>query len=104
VTAEDAVAAARAGDEHAQGLIDRLGVYLGVALTGVINTFEPERVAIGGGLSRAADLFLETAVAEMRARALPALAARAQVSPATGGANAGVVGAALLARHELTGA
>ena len=29
-------------------------------LTGVVNTFEPELIVIGGGLSRASDLFLET--------------------------------------------
>jgi glucokinase len=104
VHAEDVVASARGGDAQAQALLDRLGMYLGVALTGVVNVFEPELVAIGGGLSRASDLFLETAVAEMRGRALPALAERAKVSLAQGGAAAGVAGAALLARHELTGA
>lgn len=102
VHAEDVVAAARGGDAQAQAVLDRLGTYLGVALTGVVNIFEPEIVAIGGGLSRAADLFLDTAVAELRGRALPALVERAEVSLAKGGAAAGVAGAALLARHELT--
>ena len=101
VTAREAVEAARAGDADAQGLLERLGRYLGIGLSNAVNTFEPELIAIGGGLSRAADLFLDTALAEMRSRALPALVDRVRVATATGGVDAGVIGAALLARQEI---
>ena len=101
VTAREAVEAARGGDADAQRLMDRLGVYLGVGLSNAVNTFEPELIAIGGGLSRAADLFLDTALAEMRSRALPALVDRVRIATATGGADAGVIGAALLAKQEI---
>src|SRR5947209_6445469 len=51
------VAAADAGDEHALALFDRLGMLFGVGLCGAINTFEPQHIVVGGGLSRAAHLF-----------------------------------------------
>ena len=46
---------------------------LGVGIATFVNVFEPERLAIGGGLSRASHLFLERAVREAGYRALPAL-------------------------------
>jgi glucokinase len=95
------VAAAEAGDEQALLLFDRLGMLLGVGLSSAINTFEPHHIVIGGGLSRASRFFFDRAVAEARARALPALAERVQISLAKAGADAGVVGAGLLALHEL---
>jgi glucokinase len=73
----------------------------GVGLSGAINTFEPQHIVVGGGLSRAAHLFFDRAVSEARARALPALVERVQISLAKAGADAGVVGAGLLALHEL---
>ncbi len=94
------VAAADAGDEHALALFDRLGMLFGVGLSGAINTFEPQHIVVGGGLSRAAHLFFDRAVAEARTRALPALAERVKISLAKGGADAGVMGAGLLALHE----
>ena len=57
---------------------------LGVAIAGFVNVFEPERVVVGGGLSRASGLFLERAVQEAGARALPALWRRTEVSLARG--------------------
>ncbi|HEX2234326.1 MAG TPA: hypothetical protein VHG69_13285, partial [Thermoleophilaceae bacterium] len=61
----------------------------------------PKYVVIGGGLSRAADLFLETARAEAARWSLPALWERSVLGLARGGADAGVIGAGLLAATEL---
>lgn len=94
-------AAADQEDSAALELLRRLGTNLGVGIAGYVNVFEPEHLVIGGGLSRAADLFLERAIEEAGSRALPALWGRASVSLARGGANAGVIGAGLLAAQEL---
>jgi len=96
----EVVEAARAGDAEAQGHFDRLGRYLGIGISNMVNAFQPEFVVIGGGLSAAADLFLETARTEAASRALPALWERTTVQPAKGGNQAGVVGAGLLALQE----
>jgi len=96
----EVVAAARAGDGGAQAHLDRLGRYLGIGISNMVNAFQPEHVVIGGGLSAAADLFLDTAVSEAGARALPALWDRTRVQVAQAGGAAGVVGAGLLALQE----
>jgi glucokinase len=101
VTGRDVVAAADAGDPHALGLFDSLGMLFGVGLAGAINTFEPEQIVVGGGLSRASRFFLDRAVHEARARALPQLAARVKIVLAKAGPAAGVTGAGLLALHEV---
>jgi glucokinase len=97
----DVVAAAEGGDPDAVRLLQRLGNRLGVGIAGIVNTFEPERVVIGGGLSRAAPLFLDQAREEAAARALPKLFERTSIDVARAGPAAGVIGAGLLARQEL---
>jgi glucokinase len=104
VSGREVVERARQGDEDALGLLRTLGRHLGVGMAGVINTFEPELLVIGGGLSRAGDLFIEVAESEARARALPALSERVTISLARAGADAGVIGAGALAAHELAAA
>ena len=70
-------------------------------MAGYVNVFEPERLTIGGGVSRASHLFFERAVQEAQARALPALLKRTKIALAEGGADAGVIGAAVLAAQEV---
>jgi glucokinase len=102
VRGRDVVSAARDDrDEDALRLLEQLGTYLGVGIANAINTFEPEYIVIGGGLSQGADLFLDRAREEAEARALPALAGRVQIRLAQAGAKAGVIGAGLLAHQEL---
>ena len=100
VKGRDAIRLARAGDEDALALVAEFGRRLGVAIAVVLNAFEPERVAIGGGLSSEADLFFAAARREAAARALPTIVARSEVELALTGATAGVIGAGLLAAQE----
>jgi glucokinase len=104
VKGRQVVAAAEEGDEDALALLEQLGRWLGVGIGNAVNTFEPEHVVIGGGLSRAGHLFMETAKREAQARALPALFANVSISLARGGAEAGVIGAGVLAAQELADA
>jgi glucokinase len=92
---------ARRGDRDALRLLEELGRNLGIGIATIVNVFEPRQVLIGGGLSRAADLFLDRARDEARARALPALFANVEIATARGGPEAGVIGAAALAEQEL---
>lgn len=101
VSGRDAVAAARAGDSAACAVLERYGRWLGVGVATVVNAFEPQRVVIGGGISLAADLFLDSARDEAARWALPALWERTTLELARGGADAGLVGAAALAVQEL---
>jgi glucokinase len=92
--------AAQAGDETAIGVFDLVGRRLGVALASFANIFEPEVIVIGGGVIAAGDLLLEPARAELRARALRPMNATLVVE-AELGEDAGMIGAAAMARIEL---
>jgi glucokinase len=100
VSGVDVVELARAGDRGSLELLDRFAVNLGVGISNAVNAFEPELIVIGGGLSKAADLFLDRAIDEAASRALPALYERVKISVARAGPAAGVIGAGLLAAQE----
>ena len=99
-TGVDVVTAAEEGDPGALGLFERFGTWLGVGIAGLLNAFEPELIAVGGGLSRVAELYMPRAEAEARERVLPAVGERARIEVARSGASAGLIGAARLAVLE----
>jgi glucokinase len=103
VRGRELVQAAEEGDPDAVVVFDNFARMLGVAIAGYVNVFEPDRLAIGGGVSRASHLFLERAEREAASRALPALWRRVTVALAEGGADAGVIGAGVLAAQEVKG-
>ena len=91
------------GDAEAIALLAALGEWLGVALAGIVNVFNPDVVVIGGGVIAAGELILAPARRVMRERALALPAAHVRVLAAHYGAEAGMLGAALLARDRLAG-
>lgn len=92
--------AAQEGDETAIEVFDLVGSRLGVALASFANIFEPEVIVVGGGVMAAGDLLLDPARRELGARALAPMN-RTPVVPAELGADAGMIGAAAMARIEL---
>jgi glucokinase len=92
--------AALGGDATARGVFDLIGSRLGVALTSFANIFEPEVFVIGGGVIAAGDLLLDPARRMLEQRALPPMK-RIPVVAAELGADAGMIGAAAMARIEL---
>jgi glucokinase len=103
VSGHELVRVAESGDPDALLIFENFARMLGIALAGYVNVFEPDRLALGGGLSRASDLFLDRALREAQARALPALWRRTTIELSQGGADAGVIGAAVLAAQERDG-
>ena len=71
VSGREVVAAADEGDPDALLLMENFARMLGIGIANYVNIFEPARLAIGGGLSRASHLFLDRAIREAEARALP---------------------------------
>jgi glucokinase len=92
--------AAQDGDETAIRVFDLVGSRLGVALASFANIFEPEVIVVGGGVMAAGDLLLDPARRELEARALRPMN-RTPVVPAELGEDAGMIGAAEMARIEL---
>ena len=101
VLGTDAVDAAHAGDQAAVCDVRLLGQRLGIGVANAINTFDPEVVAIGGGVSRAGDLLLDAAREVAAGYILPGVGTRTEIRLARHGVAAGVLGAALTARAEL---
>ncbi len=101
VTGVEAVDAAHAGDPVATRAITLWGERLGIGIANVINTFDPEEVVIGGGGARAGEMLLEPARRVAAGFVVPGLRSRTTIRIARHGLRAGVLGAALLAVHEL---
>jgi glucokinase len=90
--------AARAGDPVAVAVFTELGRALGIAMANLISALNPAVVIVGGGVSLAGDVLLDSARATALARVVPPLARRVEILPAALGDRGGMLGAALLAR------
>jgi glucokinase len=62
--------AASDGDVAALEIIQTAGVWLGRGLIALINIFNPDRVVLGGGLTKIGPALIEPALAEVGARAM----------------------------------
>jgi glucokinase len=98
----DAVQAAREGDAAAMRTVEIWGERVGIGVANAINTFDPDEVVIGGGAALAGDLLLEPAARVANEYVHPGLRGHASIRLARHGVRAGVLGAALLAIHELS--
>jgi glucokinase len=98
---ETVLAAARAGDSSSLEIIEQLGYRLGVGLANFVNIFNPGMIAVGGGLTPALDIVLPVARRVVVERALAPGNRFVKVVPAAYGEDAGMVGAALMARDGI---
>jgi glucokinase len=89
------------GDPLACEVLDEVGRRLGHGLVGLVNTFNPEVIVIGGGAVRGGDMLLEPARAVVAERALEPAREVVRIVPAHYGDEAGMMGAALLAFDHL---
>ena len=100
VTGKTVTESAIAGDEAAVEVMTLVGTRLGAGLSSLANIFNPDVLVIGGGVIAAGDLMLGPAREELRKRALPPMN-ETPVMAAELGPDAGMIGAAILARDEL---
>jgi glucokinase len=91
------------GDPAAIEAIELIGSRLGVAITSLVNVFNPEVVVIGGGVIAAGELLLEPARRVVAERALPPSRDEVRIVSARFGVEAGMIGAAALAYDGLAG-
>lgn len=94
IDTRDIVDAARAGDEVALEVINVAANYLGMGIGNAINLFNPDKVVIGGGVSKAGDILFCRLITSAMQRALETPADAVAIVPAELGNDAGVIGAA----------
>jgi glucokinase len=99
VSAQQIAEAARKGDEGCKESFDKLSYSLGTALATVATLLAPERIIIGGGLSKAVDLLLPgiQRAFEHHAKVVPVLPSVVVAELR----EPGVIGAALYAKANL---
>jgi glucokinase len=95
------VAAARTGDADALDAVRILGEALGVGMANAINTFDPDLVVVGGGVSTAGALLLDPAREAAARFVVKGVGTKTEIRLARYGPQAGVRGATLLAGQEL---
>lgn len=100
IAGSDAVEGAREGDVHCQHVLRVLGERLGIGIANAINTFDPDEIVIGGGVSLAGDLLLVPAERTARRHTVPGAGIQTKVRLARHGPQAGVLGAATVAVQE----
>jgi glucokinase len=90
------------GDAKVEIIIREAARHIGRAVAGVVNLLGPDIVVLGGGLVEAmTDLFVVEVGDTAKNRVLPSLAKSFEVLPAELGDDAGVLGAAAWAQHEI---
>jgi glucokinase len=95
------VAAARSGNPEAQDALRIVGESLGVGIANAINTFDPDLVVVGGGVSTAGELLLGPAREAAQRFVVRGVGTKTEIRLARYGPQAGVRGATLLAGQEL---
>ncbi len=88
---------AKRGERKAISVWEELGFYLGVALSGFVNIFNPDLIIIGGGLSGAGDCLFNKVRVTVKARAMKPHAEAVKILKASLGPDAGLIGAGILA-------
>jgi glucokinase len=101
VTAEAVAEAARAGDPLAREIVAGAVTYLAMGVANIVSLLNPETIVLGGGLFRAADLFLEPVRREFRRWAQPLAARTVRIEISALGEDAGLYGCGRLAWQDL---
>ena len=101
VTAETVAQAARRGDSLAREIGVKVALYLGMGIANIISLLNPEVVVLGGGLFRAADLFLDPVRREAARWAQPLAARAVRIEVSRLGEDAGLYGCGRLAWNTL---
>ena len=97
VTAAKVYDAGMQGDKLSLDIFKKVGAYLGIGISNLVNTIGPEIFVIGGGVASGWLLFEESMREQVLKRAFPSLTSVVQIKPAECGDNAGLLGAAHLA-------
>jgi len=95
------VAAAREGNEQALEALATAGRWLGVGIASIVNLLNPELIVVGGGFGEAFDLLVGPAQEVLARDGVVPARDVVRIVPAELGADAGLIGAALVGFEAL---
>ncbi|WP_175991046.1 ROK family glucokinase [Bacillus sp. Marseille-Q1617] len=101
ISAKDVFDTARNNDDLAKNVVDQLAFYLGLALANLGNVLNPEKIVLGGGVSKAGDVLLKPVINHFQQFSFPTVRTSTGLSIATLGNDAGVIGAAWLVKNKI---
>lgn len=87
-------------DEASIRCFELSGHWLGLGLAGILAILDMHIVVVGGGISKAHPLLLDTVRNTLQYRSLPTIARKVEVRTAHFSNNAGIVGAAMLGKQH----
>lgn len=100
--AEHLAQALERGDPFARAFLQETAGYLEAGLVGLVNVFAPCVLVLGGGVIEGLPELFQLATAGLARKVFPAFAQRLRPARAALGAQAGVIGAATLARDRFS--
>lgn len=100
VTAKEVFIEAEKGDKVSQDILNDALSYLGITIANIANSFDPDKIVMGGGVSQAGNIVFEKIDYEMERRCLKIIYDNCKIEKAVLGGKAGVLGAAALAILE----
>ncbi|MCD7033113.1 ROK family glucokinase [Metabacillus sp. GX 13764] len=102
ITSKDVFEYASKGDRLAQEVVEFVSFHLGFALANLANGTNPEKIVIGGGVSKAGEYLRNSVENHFRKYTFPRVGEAAEITIATLGNDAGAIGSAYLAKTLLT--
>lgn len=100
IEAKDVWRAAEIGDPYAFDVIEESMDHLGIAISNIIHTNNPETIIIGGGVSKSGEFLLQQLKRQIKKYTLPRAYKAMTVELAVLGNSAGVAGAAYLCNRN----
>jgi glucokinase len=91
---------AKEGDKIANLAVDRLIKYLGTGILNIINIIDPEIIVLGGGVSGSGQYLLDRITSEVIGNKYYDELPIAKIVLAELGNKAGIIGAAMIAKHQ----
>lgn len=101
VTEDSVIAAAKEGDEVAAGIIESVGINLGLRIAYLVNIFAPKAIIIGGGIERGGELVLSGIKKTVARLAHLSRSKNILIIPSALGSDGAALGASALAVREL---
>ncbi|MCU1489927.1 MAG: hypothetical protein JWM85_1332 [Acidimicrobiaceae bacterium] len=97
LSAEDVARCAQRGDAACMHILDHAAELIGSMLATVVNTLNPAKVVIGGGVAQAGDFFIAGIRRQVYGRSLPLATRSLRIDPCELAGQSGVIGATWLA-------